>query len=147
MKTEASAGSKPGVITISKFMEVNAISRGQWKSVDDCIDEVVRRFTAHLTHYSRIFMLKGYDAVVGKTEVHSYDLWEIPKSVFLAAGNTGNQERPRDFTKAGGFTININYRNNKAFGLMLDGSDEKLRISSLKTDCCIKHCHWSVKKS
>lgn len=137
LKTEAAKGLNPRSITISKLMEARWIR--DLSGPADAPEQVRQRILSHLNEYERIFMLRSY----GDDKTVRYDLREIPKDVLAAVANL----RAEDFgpiTKAGGTSANVLVDNRKAFRLVLDGSVEKITISSLSVDLCPLHAWWEL---
>jgi hypothetical protein len=133
LKTEASAGIKPGHIHISKWME---LGKGKW-------DLPVLRdlFLEHMKGYARIFTLRQLTA--GPKQFH-YELVEIPKALLLEAANcvfevkTDSKQNPQPgYGRVYGAGV-LRYE------LYFDGGTErKLQIRKLDKKLCTVHATWA----
>jgi hypothetical protein len=154
LKTEAAAGINQDRMTISKFME--AAWMRSCASVEDLARETVQRMTRHLSHYTRIFVLRAFDVPDSKIR---YDLIEIPHTLLSRV----SELQATDFTKrtrTGGSRATMytpsaqrtlvelprgrGAGGDVAFTVVLDGSDEKITIANLRTDLCKWHGSWTV---
>ncbi len=141
LKTEASASIREKKITISKLMEARWIR--ECKTSRDFALETTTRVVDHLNRYERILILRAFDL---SQNFVRYDLAEIPLSLLLRIGRlTENDFTPR--TKSGGSSASVKQNGIKAFTVRLDGSVEKVTISNLSIDLCIKHGSWTIPKS
>lgn len=139
LKTEASAGIMNNAITISKFAEAAWIR--DCRTSQDFRDKCVAKVETHIGHYDRILVLRAFS--VNNDQAVRYDLLEIPRSLFEAISNL----LPEDFgprTTKGGSSAKVNIDGKHAFSIRLDGSVEKITISSIKTSYCKQHASWTV---
>ncbi len=166
LKTEASAKLTPRQsITISKLMEARWIR--ECSRQEDFSRETTQRVVAHLRKYERILILRAYDVEVpevqtkkvlsvvqGRLPIQSgsrvespkvrYDLFEIPLDILMLIGRLKASDfRPK--TKNGGSSAKVFTEDcSNTFTLTLDGSVEKVRISSLATSLCVLHGSWII---
>ena len=139
LKTEASAKIMNNVITISKFAEAAWIR--DCRTSQDFRDKCVARVETHIGHYDRILILRAFS--VNNDQAVRYDLLEIPRSLFEAISNLS----PEDFgprTTKGGSSAKVTIDGKHVYSIRLDGSVEKITISSLKTSFCKQHASWTV---
>ncbi|NMG11685.1 hypothetical protein DP117_34455 [Brasilonema sp. UFV-L1] len=130
----------------------------------DFARETTYRVISHLSKYERIMMLRAYDILPpvskeNQTEISPliqnsdaiktlpkvrYELYEIPLNVLmLVKGLQESSFKPR--TKNGGSSAKVYTTDNKAaFTLILDGSVEKITVSSLRIDLCFLHGSWVI---
>lgn len=137
LKTEAAKGLNPKRITISKLMEARWIR--DLNGPADVPEQVRDRIVSHLDEYERIFILRSY----GNEERVRYDLREIPKQVLAAAADLVAEDFG-ELTKAGGTSAKVRHDGRVAFTLRLDGSVEKVTVSSLDVDLCPLHAWWEL---
>ncbi len=141
LKTEGSKDIREKKITISKLMEARWIR--ECKTSRDFALETTTRVVDHLNRYERILILRSFDL---SENFVRYDLAEIPLSLLLRIGKlTANDFTPR--TKSGGSSAPVKHNGMQAFTLRLDGSVEKVTISNLRIDLCIKHGSWTIPNS
>lgn len=163
LKTEASAKLTPRKsITISKLMEARWIR--DCGGPEDFAKQTIQRVVAHLGKYERILMLRAYDILPpavsqavpvrqGSSPIQEqvtilpkirYDLYEIPLNILvLVEGLKTSDFKPK--TRNGGSSAKVFTEDGKhAFTITLDGSVEKVRISSLGTRFCYLHGCWII---
>jgi hypothetical protein len=137
LKTEGAKSMSAGGIKISKFMEARWIR--ECKTGEDFASHVIRHFKAHTGNYDRIVTLRIFDIAGG----FQYDLWEIPKDIFLQALEVKSSAfGPK--SKDGSSKATIDYEGAVAFTLRLDGSVEKVTIDALSTRLCQLHATWRI---
>lgn len=141
LKTEAAAAIHPQRIKISKLME-SAWTK-EYESCAQFLDEGVPQIVAHLERYERILMLRAFGRLEDTGWVR-YDLVEIPRDLLLQVRHS----RPEDCTgpsPKGNIRIAVSYRGRPAYTLLSDGSDQKITISGLETEFCVRHGSWTVR--
>lgn len=138
LKTEAAEGISDETITISKLMEARWIRDCRTQS--DFARETKLRVGEHLNKYTRILMLRAFSQ---PNDAIRYNLVEIPVTLLEQISTLGPDNfGPR--TKSGGSKADVIVGGDKCFCIRLDGSVEKITISSLKVSRCIIHGSWIV---
>lgn len=140
LKTEAARDLKPGYITISKLMEAAWIK--QITSTEDIPRYIQLMVMPHFANYDRIFILRCYPDPQ-RFQYIRYDLREIPKHLLEAIGLL----RPEHFsplTKTRTTSASVYVDGVQALKFRLDGSDDKLTITSLDVNLCPLQAWWSL---
>lgn len=138
LKTEGSASIREEQITISKLMEGRYIQECQ--SLEQLVSETLPHVLSHFTNYDRIFTLRAFDHQNYQVR---YDLVEINKALLMRIANlTLSNFGP--LTEKKGSRADIFDDAGRAFALVLDGSDGKVRITNLRSDLCLRHGTWIV---
>jgi hypothetical protein len=137
LKTEASAGIKPTIVHISKFME---LGKGQWSDKPAELAGLRDRFFHHMRSYQRILTLRRLREV----GFELYELVEIPKALLEEAttGELSMMMKSSQMPKPGYCTVRDELGHIK-FQLYFDGGTErKLQIKALRKDLCTVHATW-----
>ncbi len=140
LKTQAEKKMSRTAITISKLMEARWIRECQ--NGDMFLERTLDNVIKHLNEYKRIIMLRAFKDEAGPFE---YDLIEVPLTVLKKMENL----EATDFTqrtKNGSSTAKVKVGEQSSFNMRLDGSVEKVTISSLPTSLCILHSSWSIRR-
>ncbi len=137
LKTEASADIRPARVTISKLMEARWI-RG-CRTPEDFVAGVTSSILEHFKKYDRVLCLRAFDQPAHVR----YELLEIPLEILQAAGDL----EPAAFsskTENGSTSANVHFRGKPAWKLRLDGSVEKVTVTSLDVRVCKLHATWTI---
>lgn len=137
LKTQADKGIKEDVLWISKAME---LGKGTWGDNPEDLKGLRDQFIEHMKGYDRILTLR----TLHKENPWKYELVEIPKELFLRAGEgrlvmmTSSKQYPKPgycyVTESDGVAM---------FELYFDGGGErKLQIKNLKKKYCSVHATW-----
>jgi len=137
LKTEAAKAIRPGIIHISKFMELGG---GKWG--DDPADLIGLRaqFLAALSGIQRLLILR---ALRQGSPDYFYELVEIPKSLLekAASGRFEMMSESSQFPKPG--YCYVEESGTVLYRLYFDGGGErKLQIKGLLKDLCLVHATW-----
>lgn len=139
LKSEASESINKSAVHISKFSEARWIR--DCDTAQDRADGTVALFDRHLGDYDRIFTLRSWFTPNGALV---YTLVEIPKTLLARAcalkasdfsAPTKNRSSRAQIRDAAG---------HKMFTVSLDGSVEKVTISSLAVSNCVTHAMWEI---
>lgn len=138
LKTEASAGISEDLITISKLMEARWIR--DCRTAGDFVRGLKDKVIPHLESYERIVMLRSF---VLKGPQVRYDLIEIPQSVLLGVkGLKASDFSPKTANNSTRASVVVD--GEESFILRVDGSVEKITVSSLRLDHCRLHASWQL---
>lgn len=137
-KTEASNLIRRDSIVISKFHEAAWIR--DCKSGDDCVRKLNEVVVPKLKRCDKILMLRAFRDAKG---LFRYELEEIPLELLLAIeqlkAENFSAPTPRNTRRA-----KVQYGGSKPFVLRLDGSVEKITITGVPTQDCIKHAVFRI---
>lgn len=130
LKTQADKTIKPGVIWISKYMELGA---GSWSDNPADLKGLRDQFLKHLSGYERIFTLR----TLHREPSWRYELVEIPKALFLASteGEMEMKLDSRQMPKPGYCSVSDGQA--VIYKLYFDGGTErKLQVKNLQKHAC-----------
>ena len=133
-KTETSSKIKPSHINITKFME--CAWQKDFSKKEDYIKTAIPRIINHLSKYETILTMRYF-------QNRDYEIVEIPKSLIEVARQCDLQNMG-DFTGRRGITIYCE-GDRKGMKIVFDGSDDKIKISSIPVSKCIKHITFSCR--
>lgn len=139
LKTEAARDLRQHAIVISKLMEAAWIK--QITSTDDIPGMIRTMVLPHFENYDRIMILRCYPESL--SGLIRYDLREIPMDILQGIGAL----QAGDFsplTKTRTTSATVRYQGRPAFKFRLDGSDDKLTVTSLAVSLCPLHAWWSL---
>lgn len=98
----------------------------------------------HLNSYDRMVTLKGRATLEkGKITSYRYRLIEIPIELLRNILSLEASDF-KPLRKNGGTSAVVMEKNEKIFGVTLDGSDQKITISGIVIDHCITHAEFIV---
>jgi len=138
LKTEGARSMSRAKISISKLMEARWIR--ECRSSQDFAQETVAHVVEHLQSYRRMLVLRAFSVAAG----FEYHLVEIPLDVLMQVQHlTAADFSPR--TDNGGSSAHVHVGDAIAFTLRLDGSVEKVTVSGLQIEFCMKHGVWRVR--
>lgn len=148
LKTEAGEAISPRKVVISKLMEarwIREISSHQTRGT-----QAATKVLHHLKQYDRILVLRAFDVFTQNVRTAArYELWEIPKALLLLVGRLRDDEFSQP-TANNSFAASVKVIDaqtrvvRSAFSFRMDGSVEKVTISSLAVTCCVHHVTWIV---
>ncbi len=138
LKTEASKNMSKKSLHISKLMEASWIRL--CKDEEDIAQGVKSKVVPHLNQYERILMLRAF-TIGGQT--FEYFLIEIPLKTLLEIKKLSASDFSKR-TKKGSSRAAVQINGEKVFSLGLDGSVEKITISSFGLKQCTIHGQWTV---
>lgn len=137
LKTEAAKAIRPGVIHISKFMELGG---GQWGDEPHDLVGLREQFLAALQGIERILILR---ALRKGTPDYFYELVEISKPLLMraAAGRLEMRSNSTQYPKPG--YCYVEEGGDTLFSLYFDGGGErKLQVKNLRKELCLLHASW-----
>lgn len=139
LKTEASKAIQKKRISISKFSEARWIR--DCETPEDFRRETLTRMGHHLSAYDRVVTLRAMNE--GKSYVR-YDFVEIPMRVLQRIETLTAADFSRR-TPAGSSSATVRDDDGSTlFGVVLDGSVEKITVRGLPVDACHVHASWVV---
>jgi hypothetical protein len=150
LKTEAAKSISREKIMISKLMEARWIR--DCNSKQEFAQQTAHHVIGHLNRYDRILILRAFDinepSQPGSTETTDtakvrYELWEIPRELLRKVA-TLEPDHFSNVTTNHSTTAKVYADNTLLFNLRLDGSVEKITVSSLRTDQCLLHGKWTL---
>ena len=128
---QTSSKIKPSHVNITKFMEC------AWQRLfKKRLYKQHPRIINHLSKYETILTMRYF-------QNRDYEIVEIPKSLIEVARQCDLQNMG-DFTGRRGITIYCE-GDRKGMKIVFDGSDDKIKISSIPVSKCIKHITFSCR--
>lgn len=136
LKTSSAKNVRPNVIEISKLTEAAWIQDVRKQA--DRRGSIVDIFRQYREETSAIFMLRCFN---NPEYSFFYELVEIPTSIF-------NEVDKLTIRQAQEGTINLppgSSSRERDFGIGIDGSDSKIKLTGIRLEICIVHGRWGLK--
>jgi len=130
LKTETGMATKSDRLHFTKFME--CAWQKDYTRDADYVEDAVMRILHHLSHYQRIFTLRFIHAD------GSYEIVEVPKSLIEVVQYV-EEDQLSVRTRRGGITMYLESTRNKGIRFRFDGSDDKLVLTGIPVQRCIRH--------
>lgn len=130
LKTETGKDTRPGQIHFTKFME--CAWQKDYKDPVDYVEDAVQRILNHLSRYDRILTLRFF-VMTG-----IYEIVEVPKELIEVVQYV-EEDQLSLRTRRGGITMYLESTRNRGIRFRFDGSDDKLVLTGIPVDRCIRH--------